>query len=78
MEYTKFDEKELWRCMTHVAQKVSGPAICASKRNLIAVKKKYENKKYLSVSTDLLTDPDVRFVQYKGQTRPPPKKSRAS
>jgi len=77
MEYTQFDEKELWKCIALVAQKVSGPSICASKRHLNAVKKKYENKKYLSVSTDLV-DPDVRFVQYKGSRCPPPKKRRDS
>ncbi len=77
LEYTQFDTKELWKCIALVAQKVSRPAICASKRHLNAVKKKYENKKYLSVSSELV-DPDVRFVQYKGQRCPPPKKSRPS
>lgn len=78
LEYTQFDPKELWKCMTLVAQKICGPAICASKRNLTAVKKKYENRKYLSVSsTEVLVEPNIRFVQYKGQMNPP-RESRAA
>ena len=38
---------------------------------LNAIQKKYESEEYLSVSTDRLTDPDVRFVKYKGQQCPP-------
>jgi hypothetical protein len=53
--------------MTLVALKVSGPAICAPKEYLTAVKNKYKTIKYLSVSNGRLRDPDVHFVQYKGQ-----------
>ena len=53
MEYTEFDEKELWDCMAKVANKINEPAMTSSKRLLTAVKKKYEHEKYLSVSTEL-------------------------
>ena len=53
MEYTEFDEEELWDCMSKVACKINKPAMTSSKRLLTAVKKKYEHEKYLSVSTEL-------------------------
>lgn len=61
MEYTKFDKDELVDCMTIVAQKVNEPAICASRRHLTAVSKKYEHRKYLSVST-VAGLPSVQYV----------------
>ena len=65
LEYTQFDTEELRKCIALVAQKVSNPATRTSKMQLNAVKKKYENEKYLSVSSKLV-DPDVSFVQFKG------------
>jgi len=62
MEYTEFDEDELWECMGIVARKVCEPAVCASRRQLTAVKKKYENRKYHSVSS-ALEMPSVLFVK---------------
>jgi hypothetical protein len=63
MEYTGFDADQLWKCMKLVADKVSEPAICASKRHLTAVKKKYEHKKYMSVSL-VLRPPNICYVQW--------------
>jgi hypothetical protein len=62
MEYTEFDKDELMACMTIVATKVCQPAICASRRQLTAVKKKYEHKKYLEVS-EAVGLPSVRYVK---------------
>ncbi|KAL3822495.1 hypothetical protein ACHAXA_002513 [Cyclostephanos tholiformis] len=63
MEYTGFDADQLWKCMKLIADKVSEPAICASKRHLTAVKKKYEHKKYMSVSL-VLRPPNILNVQW--------------
>jgi len=62
MEYTEFDKDKLMDCMTIVAAKICEPAICASRRHLTAVRKKYEHRKYLSVSS-AVDNPSVRFVK---------------
>jgi len=62
MEYTDFDKYELWECLSLVATKICEPAVSASRRNLNAVKKKYEHRKYQSVSTALAL-PSVEFVK---------------
>jgi len=61
MEYTEFEKDDLMDCMTVIAAKISEPAICASRRHLTAVRKKYDNKKYLHVSSTLEL-PSVSFV----------------
>lgn len=69
MQYTGFDKEELMECMTLVAAKISEPSICASRRNLTAVKKKYEHRKYQSVSS-AVDFPSVFYVKenMKGQS----------
>ncbi|KAL7551788.1 hypothetical protein ACHAWF_014984 [Thalassiosira exigua] len=62
MEYTAFDKDELMECMAMVAAKVCEPAVCASRRHLTAVRKKYEHRKYLSVSSEVEL-PSVRYVR---------------
>ena len=62
MEYTGFDRHELYECMALVSRKISDPAICASRRQLTAVKKKYENRKYMSVAV-ALENPSVLYVK---------------
>ncbi|KAL7534036.1 hypothetical protein ACHAXR_005593, partial [Thalassiosira sp. AJA248-18] len=62
MEYTEFDQDELMACMDLCATKICEPAICASRRHLTAVRKKYENRKYLSVST-VIELPSMRYVR---------------
>ena len=53
MEYTGFKKSELIECMELMEDKVAEEPITASRRQLNAVKKKYENIKYLEVSTNL-------------------------
>ena len=61
MEYTGFSEFELTTCMERMAEKVGEEPITASRRQLNAVKKKYENNKYLEVSTNVEL-PNVQYV----------------
>mmetsp|Transcript_22463 Transcript_22463/g.38418 ORF Transcript_22463/g.38418 Transcript_22463/m.38418 type:complete len:495 (+) Transcript_22463:47-1531(+) len=61
MEYTGFSEFELTTCMERMAEKVGEEPITASRRQLNAVKKKYENSKYLEVSTNVEL-PNVQYV----------------
>ena len=61
MEYTGFSEYELTTCMERMAEKVAEEPVTASRRTLNAVKKKWENEKYLEVSTKLEL-PDVQYV----------------
>ena len=61
MEYTGFSEYELTICMELMAEKVAEEPVTASRRTLNAVKKKWENEKYLEVSTNLEL-PDVQYV----------------
>jgi len=61
MEYTEFDEDTLIQCMTIVAEKINEPAISASRRHLNAVRKKYEHRKYLSVSS-IVDPPSIQYV----------------
>jgi len=62
MEYTEFEKDNLMDCMTVIVSKIREPAICASRRHLNAVRKKYEHRKYLSVSSTLEL-PCVSFVE---------------
>lgn len=50
LEYTEFDVDELRECAKLIAEKVGEEPITASRRKLGAVKKKYENRKYMHVS----------------------------
>jgi hypothetical protein len=61
MEYTGFSEFELTSCMGRMAEKVGEEPITASRRQLNAVKKKYENNKYLEVSTNVEL-PSLQYV----------------
>ena len=63
MEYTDFNKDELVSCMTMIATKINKPAICASRRHLTAVSKKYEHRKYNAVSSTV-GPPSVNFVLY--------------
>mmetsp|Transcript_8893 Transcript_8893/g.12738 ORF Transcript_8893/g.12738 Transcript_8893/m.12738 type:complete len:493 (-) Transcript_8893:259-1737(-) len=61
MEYTGFCEYELTTCMERMAEKVAEEPITASRRQLNAVKKKFENSKYLEVSVNLEL-PNIQYV----------------
>jgi hypothetical protein len=52
LEYTGFEKETIISCAKEISVKVAQAPITASRRELIAVKKKYDNKKYLHVSTD--------------------------
>ncbi len=53
MEYTGIKREEIIECAEKIAVKVSEEPITASRRQLVAVKRKYDNKKYSNVSTKL-------------------------
>lgn len=53
LEYTGFTKLEIIDCAAKVAKKVAEETVTASKRQLVAVKRKYDNKKYLNVSTEI-------------------------
>lgn len=61
MEYTEFDKEELLSVMSIIGTKVSEEPITASRRQLTSVKRKYENKKYLSVAAEVEL-PSVHYV----------------
>ena len=61
MEYTGFNEYNLTKCMERMTEKVGESPITASRRQLNAVKKKFENKKYMEVAT-YLDLPSVDYV----------------
>ena len=49
-EYTNFNELELRKCMYMISQKVSEEPVTMSNRQLIAVKRKYDQEKYSNIS----------------------------
>jgi len=62
LEYTGFTRREIIVCAEIIAKKVSEEPVTASKRQLVAVKRKYDNKKYLNVST-VLRLPSISFEE---------------
>mmetsp|Transcript_25629 Transcript_25629/g.42035 ORF Transcript_25629/g.42035 Transcript_25629/m.42035 type:complete len:597 (+) Transcript_25629:211-2001(+) len=60
MGYTDFDKDELMVCMTVVATKICEPVICTS-IHLTAISRKYEQRKYLSVSS-VVELPSVHYI----------------
>eukprot|EP00814_Leptocylindrus_danicus_P010872 CAMPEP_0116020402 /NCGR_PEP_ID=MMETSP0321-20121206/9773_1 /TAXON_ID=163516 /ORGANISM="Leptocylindrus danicus var. danicus, Strain B650" /LENGTH=434 /DNA_ID=CAMNT_0003491081 /DNA_START=840 /DNA_END=2144 /DNA_ORIENTATION=- len=50
MEYTNFDEGEIRQCIANIAKKVSEEQVTMSNRQLIAVKRKYDQEKYQNIS----------------------------
>lgn len=50
MEYTDFDESEIRQCIADIARKVSEEQVTMSNRQLIAVKRKYDQEKYENIS----------------------------
>jgi len=53
LEYTGFKSSELLDCASVIARKIGEEPVTASKRQLVAVKRKYDNKKYQFVSTSV-------------------------
>ena len=50
MEYTNFNENELRQCIAIVSRKISEETVTMSNRQLVAVKRKYDQEKYENVS----------------------------
>jgi len=51
LEYTNFTPNEVIECAKVIAQKVGEEPVTASRRQLVAVKRKYENRRYMHVSS---------------------------
>ena len=60
MGYTDLDKDELMVCMTIVATKICEPVICTS-MHLTAISRKYEQRKYLSVSS-VVERPSIHYI----------------
>lgn len=64
MEYIGFDEESVWDCMKSVAGKIcKREAACTSRTLLKTIEKKYQHKRYQSVST-LLKPLDPTWMTY--------------
>jgi len=53
LEYTGFEESEIIECATLIATKVGEEPITASRRQLVAVKRKYDHRKYQHISVSI-------------------------
>lgn len=63
MEYSGFCEADVMECAASVAQKVCEEPVTASRRQLVAVKRKYDHRRYLHVSSSLQR-PSVRTIPF--------------
>lgn len=61
LEYTGFAEADILECAAIIAKKVGEEPVTASRRQLVAVKRKYDNKKYMHVSI-AVEQPDVQDI----------------
>eukprot|EP00568_Trieres_chinensis_P018239 CAMPEP_0183323278 /NCGR_PEP_ID=MMETSP0160_2-20130417/73938_1 /TAXON_ID=2839 ORGANISM="Odontella Sinensis, Strain Grunow 1884" /NCGR_SAMPLE_ID=MMETSP0160_2 /ASSEMBLY_ACC=CAM_ASM_000250 /LENGTH=538 /DNA_ID=CAMNT_0025490607 /DNA_START=28 /DNA_END=1644 /DNA_ORIENTATION=- len=61
LEYTGFEEKVLLSCAKLIATKVGEDPVTASKRQLVAVKRKYGHGKFRHVST-AISQPCVKYI----------------
>ena len=52
LEYTGFSRTALYDCAKEIAKKVAEEPVTASNRELLAVKKKYDQKKFLFISSE--------------------------
>jgi len=53
LEYTGFSKEELYKCAVLIARKVGEEPVTASRRQLVAVKRKYDSSRYENVSSRL-------------------------
>ena len=53
LEYTGFSANEILDCASIIARKVAEEPVTASNRLLVALKKKYDHRKHMSVSTSV-------------------------
>lgn len=61
LEYTGFKEADLLQCAALIAKKVEEEPVTASRRQLVAVKRKYDNRKFRHVSTTV-EQPNVNDI----------------
>merc|ERR1740121_211905 len=61
LEYTGFGNEELLECAAIIARKIEEEPVTASKRQLVAVKRKYDNRRYQYVSTTVEL-PSARYI----------------
>mmetsp|Transcript_9261 Transcript_9261/g.13132 ORF Transcript_9261/g.13132 Transcript_9261/m.13132 type:complete len:276 (+) Transcript_9261:775-1602(+) len=62
IEYTGFNENEITKCSKLIIKKLGEEPITNSRRQLVAAKRKYDNKKYQFVSTSFDL-PTVKTIQ---------------
>lgn len=58
LEYTGFETSAIKECATIICEKLDEEVMTASRRELVAVKRKYDSTKYQSISTEVV-NPDV-------------------
>jgi len=61
LEYTGFSKSDILECAAVIARKVGEEPVTASRRQLVAVKRKYDNRKYFHVSSNF-AQPSVQNI----------------
>jgi len=67
LEYTRFKRSELIECSSIIARKIGEEPVTASKRQLVAVKRKFDNKKFQHISTNVDL-PSEKFISIQDDT----------
>jgi len=62
VQYTGYEKKEILRVCDQIASNIGQQVVTASERQLIAVKRKFDSRKYYYVSTDLI-DPEINDLR---------------
>jgi hypothetical protein len=63
LDYTGFPVSAIKECAEHIVDKVDEEVITASGRELVAVKRKFDNTKYENISTEI-RNPDYADIEY--------------
>ena len=58
VEYTGYAKNDIYTVASKIAERIGAEVVTASQRELLAVKKKYDTRKYFHVSTDVI-DPEI-------------------
>jgi len=64
LEYTGYSMEEIMDCAAVIARKIGEEPVTASRRQLVAVKRKFDNRKYQYVSNPSIQLPSVKFIPY--------------
>jgi len=59
VEYTGYEKKEIFKICEQIASNIGKEVVTASERQLIAVKRKFNSRKFYYVSTDLIA-PEIK------------------